>query len=68
MKNLSTVNQFVEKHPWLTKGGIRSYIFLQDTNGLAASGAIIRIGRKILIEEDKFFKWIETQNQEKQYV
>lgn len=63
MKNYQTVNQLIAKHPWLTKGGLRSYIFFKDTNGLEQSGAIVRIGRKILIDEDKFFQWIESQNQ-----
>jgi hypothetical protein len=67
MTQYNTVNQFVAKYPWLTKGGVRSYIFFQDTNGLRQSRAIVRIGRKILIDEDKFFQWIETQNQEKKH-
>lgn len=28
------------------------------TNGLKASGAIIRNGRRILIDEEKFFNWL----------
>ena len=57
-----TVNQFKEKHPAFTTGGLRSLIFNEHTNGLAKSGAIVRIGRKILIDETKFFGWVESQN------
>jgi hypothetical protein len=59
---LSSVKQFTRKHPAFTTGGTRSLIFNEHTNGLADSGAILRIGRKVLINEDKFFSWIESQN------
>ncbi|WP_292553691.1 hypothetical protein [Methylobacter sp.] len=57
-----TVNQFVEKQPAFTRGGLRSLIFNENQNGLAKSGAIVRIGRKVLINPDKFQVWIESQN------
>ncbi len=59
----STVNQFTAKYPAFTKGGLRALIFNENTNGLAKSGAIVRIGRKVLIDETKFFAWVESQNQ-----
>lgn len=58
---LSTVKQFPTKYPAFTKGGLRSLIFNEHTNGLSKSGAIIRIGRKVLIDDAKFFSWIESQ-------
>jgi hypothetical protein len=30
-------------------------------NGLIEAGAIIRIGRKVLIDEACFFEWVESQ-------
>jgi hypothetical protein len=57
-----TVKQFTAKHTAFNRGGIRSLIFNELTNGLAKSGAIVRIGRKILIDEAKFFAWVELQN------
>ena len=57
-----TVNQFIEDHPAFTTGGIRSLIFNEHSNGLAQSGAIVRIGRKVLIDEAKFFEWVQAQN------
>ena len=62
MPTLLTVNQFTEKQPAFTAGGLRSLIFNEHQNGLAKSGAVIRIGRKVLIDETKFFSWIESQN------
>ena len=61
--NLHTVPQFVEKHPAFTLGGIRWQIFNEDNNGLKESGAIIRLGRKVLIDTNRYFDWVYNQNQ-----
>jgi hypothetical protein len=63
MANLATVKQFPAQHPAFTEGGLRSLIFNEHQNGLAKSGAIVRIGRRVLIDEDKFWAWVEAQNQ-----
>lgn len=57
-----TVQQFTAKHAAFNTGGLRSLIFNEHQNGLAKSGAIVRIGRKVLIDEAKFFAWVESQN------
>ena len=57
-----TVHQFIKKHTAFTIGGLRSLIFNEHQNGLATSGSIVRIGRKVLIDETKFFSWVELQN------
>ena len=44
-----TVQQFTEKHAAFTNGGMRSLIFNEDENGLSTAGAIVRLGRKVLI-------------------
>lgn len=59
----STVRQFVERHPAFTVGGMRHQIFHEETNGLKNYGAIVRNGRKVLINEPKYFAWLEAQNQ-----
>jgi hypothetical protein len=58
-----TVQQFTKHHPGFTNGGMRSLIFNERTNGLSKSGAIVRLGRKVLINKENFFIWIEAQNQ-----
>jgi len=58
---LLTVNQFSEKHPAFPHGGLRHRIFHAETNGLKASGALIRNGRRILIDEEKFFDWLKCE-------
>ena len=55
---LFTVRQFANKNPFVSEGGLRYQIFNAETNGLAESGAIVRIGRKVLINSPKYFKWI----------
>ena len=55
-----TVNQFSEKHQAFPRGGLRSLIFNAESNGLAKSGAIVRIGRKVLIDEVRFFGWVQS--------
>ena len=56
--NLLTVAQFSQKHPAFPIGGLRYRIFNEHQNGLAKCGAIIRNGRKVLIDEAKFFSWL----------
>lgn len=55
---LRTVRQLAERHPALTEGGIRWDIFNENDNGLAKTGAIIRHGRKVLIDEAAYFTWL----------
>ena len=55
-----TVRQFSEKHPAFPEGGLRYNIFHAEENGF--SECIRRIGRKILIDEQEFFLWIDRQN------
>ena len=66
--NLDTVQSLVRKNPDVLKeGGIRWQIFNEDTNGLKESGAIMRVGngkrKKVLIDTDKYFQWLCSQNQ-----
>ena len=56
--SLLTVNQFCEKHVAFTYGGIRDRIFHAESNGLKKFGAILRNGRRVLIDEEKFFNWL----------
>jgi hypothetical protein len=58
-RRLHTVQQFCQAHPAFTPGGLRWLLFHRETNGLKC--AIVRVGRRLLIDEDKFFAWLETQ-------
>ncbi len=70
-KPLATVRQFSEKHPAFSQGALRNLIFLASSrktskgnmpgNGLAI--ALVRIGRKVLIDEGRFFEWVDQQQE-----
>ena len=57
---LLTVNQFADKQPAFTSASLRALIFNEAANGLTKAGAIVRVGRRVLISEEKFFAWIEA--------
>ena len=55
-----TVTQFTAKHSAFRVGGIRHWIFNENTNGLKESNSIIRIGSKLLLNEQLFFAWVQS--------
>ena len=65
-----TVCQFAKRNPAFTEAALRNLIFKADTrqstrgeipgNGLLEAGAIVRIGRKVLIDETAFFAWVDS--------
>ena len=59
--NLLTFSQFQEKHPWASVGGLRWQRFHDRSNGFA--GVFVNVGRRVLIDEDKYFAVVERQNQ-----
>ena len=68
-RTLLTVRQFADKHPAFPQGSLRNLIFLAEkrktsmgvVNGNGLDVALVRIGRKLLIDESNFFKWIDAQ-------
>jgi len=60
---LETVRTLARKYPDVfSEGGLRWQIFNADKNGLNESGAIIRLGRKVMIDSDRYFDWLYSQN------
>jgi hypothetical protein len=67
----STVAQFAKRNPAFSEPAIRNLVFKAAArkssngtipgNGLIESGAIVRLGRKVLINEFRFFEWLEKQ-------
>jgi len=63
-----TVVQFSERNPAFTPPALRNLIFKAGSrqsskgevtgNGLAEASAIIRLGRRVLIDEAKFLAWV----------
>lgn len=71
-RDLFTVSQFSERRPAWTQAALRALILNADGrvnsrgerihgNGLAEAGAIVRVGRRVLIDEAAFFRWIAEQ-------
>jgi hypothetical protein len=57
---LLTIRQFVQHQSGMTEGGVRWAIFHADSNGLAESGAIVRFGRRVLIDTALWMTWLRT--------
>ena len=68
-RTLLTVQAFSERWPAWTQAALRNLIFNSTDrhnsrgeripgNRLAEAGAIVRIGRRVLIDERAFFQWI----------
>lgn len=65
-----TVEQFSERHPAFSPPALRNLIFKAEPrqssrgevpgNGLAEAGAILRLGRRVLIDEAKFLAWVAS--------
>lgn len=62
-RTLLRVRQLAEQNPGLSEPSIRWLIFRSRENGLADSGAILRTGRSILIDRDRFFSWLDASQQ-----
>jgi hypothetical protein len=76
LRELRTVRQFSERYPAWTEPGIRNLILNAEPrltslnaqipgNGLGEAGAIVRVGRRVLIDEQRFFRWIAAQQKQR---
>lgn len=61
-RNLATVSQLAEQYKAFTEPALRWHIFNAHKNGLAASGAIVRVpgSRRVLIDVSKFSEWLQS--------
>jgi hypothetical protein len=67
---LLTVEQCSQRNPAFTIPALRNLIFKAEPrqssrgevpgNGLAEAGAIIRLGRRVLLDEGKFLAWVAS--------
>lgn len=62
---LLTIKQFAEKHEAFTEGSLRWLIFCasyeNDPNYSRFHTAIHRVGRRVLLDENEFFKVAKTR-------
>jgi hypothetical protein len=59
-RRLRTVKQFCAENPAFSPGGMRWLLFSRRENGL--DHAVVRCGRRIFIDADRFFAWLDEQN------
>lgn len=57
-RRLIPVSKWSEYHDWPSEGGLRHLVFYSEYNGF--DKAIRRVGRRVLIDEQAFFKWVDT--------
>ena len=71
-RHLYTLKKFSERNEsFITLAGITNQVFKAQTrfcsmgeipgNGMLDFGVIVRIGRKVLIDEDAYFRWLDAQ-------
>lgn len=60
---LIPVTKWHEFHSWPPIGGLRHIIFFSETNGFRES--IVRVGRRVLIDEHSFFMCARKNGQGK---
>ncbi len=66
---LKTVRQFAEENPAFTEGSLRWLIFNSaprvcsqgQVPGNGLDYALVRVGRRVLIDESRFWQWINDQ-------
>jgi len=57
---LIPLTQWGEHHSWPPLGGLRHLVFHANSNGF--DRVIRRVGRRVLIDEDAFFRWVDEQS------
>ena len=71
-RRVATVAQLAAAYPVFTQAALRDLIFKSADrfnsrgdripgNGLAEAGAILRVGRKVLIDLDAFESWLDSR-------
>ena len=55
---LIPVPNWSDNHGWPPIGGLRHLIFNEKTNGFSC--CVVRIGRRVLIDEAQFFAWVNS--------
>ncbi len=61
-RNLRRVGQFCTENPAFTPASLRWLIFNAAHNGMDKAGAVVRLDRRVFIDADRFFKWIESRS------
>lgn len=60
VQHLYTIRQFSDRHEAFSEGSLRWLVFNATSNGFR--DAFVRIGRRVLVDEDSFFQIVRQQN------
>lgn len=60
MPQLILLVDFPKKYKFITLGKLRQLVFCKEINGF--DKVVVKIGRRILLDEDLFFVWLREQN------
>jgi hypothetical protein len=55
--SLQTIKGFCSQVSWPSESAMRSYVYRAPEMGI--EGAFVRVGRRVLVDGDKFFKLIQ---------
>ena len=58
---LYTIAQLCARHPWLKEKAMRWLLYNADENGIGR--CVIRVGRRVLIDENSFEDWLEERRE-----
>jgi hypothetical protein len=61
-RNLQSIAALAASTPF-SEGQLRWWVFTSASNGLDNANAVVRVGRRVYIDIDRFNDWIERQNQ-----
>lgn len=59
VRKLIPIAKWPDHHEWPSVAGLRWMIFNKEKNGFTK--AIVKSGRRVLIDEEKFFEWLDEQ-------
>ena len=62
-KTYLSVSQLSQRHPAFSPSAIRHLIFDSKRNGF--NSVIVRVGKKLVLEETAFEAWVQSQSQKR---
>jgi hypothetical protein len=57
---LLTISEWSKFHSWPSESGLRNIIFKKHENGF--DKVVRKVGKRVLIDEDAFFRWVENKD------
>ncbi len=59
---LIAMSDWPEFHRWPTYDALRKYVFHAAHNGMDDFKVVKRVGRRVLIDETAFFRWVDWRD------